>query len=233
MPATSEYKPQERPVIIAIDGPAASGKSTVARKVAAALEYLYVDSGALYRGVTWLALRKRVDPSGAEAVIAMLAATAWEFHVRHGAVVYTLDGEDPSDEIRSGEVNENVSFIARLPEVRTMVVEQLREMATLGSLVIEGRDIGSVVFPETPYKFYLDADPEERARRRSLEAGDDVEATQASLARRDKLDSSRKTAPLQIALGAKVVDTTSLEIDEVAEHVLDEFRENQAKQANG
>lgn len=233
MPATSEYKPQERPVIIAIDGPAASGKSTVARKVAAALGYLYVDSGALYRDVTWLALRKRVDPSDAESVIAMLEATAWDFHVRHGAVVYTLDGEDPADEIRSGEVNENVSFIARLPAVRTMVVERLREMTTLGSLVIEGRDIGSVVFPETPYKFYLDADPVERARRRSLEAGDDVEATQASLARRDKLDSSRKTAPLQIALGAKVVDTTSLEIDEVAEKVLEVFREGQATMGDG
>lgn len=233
MPATSEYKPQERSVIIAIDGPAASGKSTVARKVAAALGYLYVDSGSLYRGVTWLALRKRVNPSDAEAVNAMLAETAWDFHVRHGAVIYTLAGEDPADEIRSGEVNENVSFIARIPEVRTMVVERLREMTALGSLVIEGRDIGSVVFPETEHKFYLDADPVERARRRSLEAGDDVETTQASLARRDKLDSSRKTAPLQIALGAKVVDTTSLEIDEVAEQVLDAFRESQVKPTDG
>ena len=209
------------PAIITIDGPAASGKSTVARHVASTLGFIYVDSGSLYRGFTWAVLRDRVDPADTAGVLITLATADWAFDVADGAMTYTIDGRAPGEAIRGPEVSEAVSLVARIPEVRAFVSKQLRSLVKLGPLVVEGRDIGSVVFPETAHKFYLDADPTERARRRSAEDDTDAQLVQASIQRRDHLDSTRKNAPLQIPLGARVIDTTPLDAAGVAQAVLD------------
>lgn len=224
---TAESSEAEAQRVIAIDGPSASGKSTVAKKVAARMGALYVDSGAMYRGMTWKVLREGANPEDEEAVRAVMAGAEWTFPVREGAVRFAIDGVNPGEDIRGEAVRETVSYVARIPEVRRFIVEAIRGMRVKGSLVVEGRDIGSVVFPETPHKFYLDADPAERARRRNAEllateSGTSVEAVCESLSRRDHLDRTRKTAPLQVAEGAKVVDTTHLTLDEVVERIVQE-----------
>ncbi|MFT5125063.1 MAG: cytidylate kinase [Kiritimatiellia bacterium] len=211
--------------VIAIDGPSASGKSTVARRVARATGGIYVDSGALYRAMTWAALQQGVDVHDAAAVIACKDRCDWQFDVVEHAVHFTIDGVDPGEEIRGEAVRESVSFVARIPEIRGFIVEQLQAMTRFGALVMEGRDIGSVVFPDTPHKYYLDADPEERARRRNeeikqLEGTSEIDTVLSSLEKRDKMDSSRKTAPLQVAEGAQVVNTTHMSIDEVVADIV-------------
>lgn len=212
-------------ICVAIDGPAASGKSTVARSAARLLSYNYVDSGSFYRGITWKCLRENLEIGDHAAVIALLAAARWDLHLLDGQVTYSIDGDVPGDQLKSKPVQERVSEIAAIPEVRSFVVAKLRETAMFGSLVMEGRDIGTVVFPDSPFKFYLDADPEERARRRYKElertgAYDDAQQVLSSLQRRDQRDSTRKTAPLQIALGATVIDSTSLDADAVVDIVV-------------
>lgn len=211
--------------VIAIDGPSASGKSTVARSIAKRMNSLYVDSGALYRGMTWMVLQAGAHPESEEEVLKEMQSAKWDFPVCEGAVTFTINGTDPGEAIRGEAVRENVSYVARIPEVRRFIVDQIRSMRSLGPLVVEGRDIGSVVFPESPHKFYLDADPEERARRRNnellaTESNTSVEVVQESLRKRDHLDSTRKTAPLQIAEGARVVDTTELTLDEVVDRII-------------
>jgi CMP/dCMP kinase len=214
---------------IAIDGPAASGKSTVARGVAAGLGRLYVDSGALYRGFTWQVVRRGVDPADTPAVLRLLAATDWTFRVEQGAWLQALDGDDPGLEIRKDAVGARVSIIAAIPEVRACVVDRLRSADRFGPVVMEGRDIGTVVFPDTPWKFYLDASPEVRAQRRlrdvvALEGGGTVEAVDASLRRRDTLDSTRATAPLRIAPDAEVIDSSSMTAEAVIARILARVR---------
>jgi cytidylate kinase len=214
---------QDAPAVIAIDGPAASGKSTVARKVAKALGRLYVDSGALYRGVTWRVLRDGVEPADGPAVAAAMRAARFDFSVREGAVVFSVDGVEPGEALRTAEINRHVSPVAANPEVRRQVTAWLRDMVRHGPLVMEGRDIGTAVFPDAPHRFYLDASEEERARRRHAEAaaqGASVEEVGRSLRRRDHIDSTRKTAPLRVAEGSVIVDTTGLSIDQVVERVL-------------
>lgn len=206
--------------VIAIDGPAASGKSTVGRRLAAALGWLYVDSGALYRGVTWKALQEGISCRDATRVKELLGRLDMRFEVRGGAVVYRVDGVDPGQGIRTQLVDENVSPIAAMPEVRTRVNEWLRSMRALGNLVVDGRDIGTVVFPDAAHKFYLSASAEVRARRRHAELvarnefshADDVR--EAILAR-DRIDSTRKKDPLTIAADAMEIDSTGLSIDQV------------------
>ena len=215
---------------IAIDGPSASGKSSVSKGVAKALGYVYVDSGALYRGVTWQALRKGVDTSDAKAVIESMEAAEWDFFVQDGASVFSIDGDVPVQELREKAVRESVAAVAAVPEVRQFVVESLQALANFGSLVMEGRDIGTVVFPDSPYKFYLDADPEERAMRRYRElvaAGEDEKAHEVmeSLQKRDKIDSTRKTGPLLVAPGAQVIDSTSMSLKDVIQTVIDTVSE--------
>ncbi len=215
--------------VIAIDGPAASGKSTVARKVAAALDdALYVDSGAVYRGITWAALERGVDVHDADAVTRMLGDLEVGFFSRDGAVGFGIDGVEPGMAIRTPAVNDAVSPVAAIPAVRVQVVKWLQQMAALGPLVMEGRDIGTAVFPGTPHKFYLDASPAERVRRRHLEmAADSVadeEAVGESLRRRDKIDSSRKMDPLQVASGATRIDSTGMEVEEVVNIILAALR---------
>lgn len=217
------------PVVIAIDGPSASGKSTVARESARALGFNYVDSGSLYRGLTWKCLRERVNVEDPAAVIELVGRIQLDFFVEERAVRFTIDREDPGAQVRSVPVQERVSDVAAIPEVRNYLVQLLRGTTRFGSLVMEGRDIGTVVFPDTPFKFYLDADPEERARRRHqemLQSASDttVDNVLDSLRRRDRKDTTRKAAPLQIALGAKVIDSTSMEISDVVELVVNQVK---------
>ncbi len=216
-------------VVIAIDGPSASGKSTVARESARVLGFNYVDSGALYRGVTWKCLREGVNVEDAAAVIEMVHRIQLEFFVEERAVRFTIDGEDPGAQVRSVPVQERVSDVAAIPEVRQFLVHLLRETTRFGHLVMEGRDIGTVVFPDTPFKFYLDANPEERARRRHqemLQSASDttVDNVLDSLRRRDRKDTTRKAAPLQMALGAHVIDSTAMEVDDVVALVVEQVR---------
>ena len=216
-------------ITVAIDGPSASGKSTVARRSAEQLGFSYVDSGAFYRGLTWKALREGVDFSMPERVAELTHVIKLDLYLHNRVVMFTIDGDDPTDQLRSEPVRERVSDIAAVPEVRAYLVQMLRSTTRFGHLVMEGRDIGTVVFPHSMYKFYLDADPEERARRRYLEileaeGASDVGAVMDSLKRRDYKDANRKTAPLQIALGAKVIDSTTMSIDDVVSLVVQAVR---------
>ncbi len=216
-------------ITVAIDGPSASGKSTVSREAAQKLGYVYVDSGALYRGMTWKAVREGVDVKEPDRVIALMECSNWEFFLDDKVLKFTIDGEDPTAQLRSEPVRERVSDVAVIPEVRAFMVDRLRETAEFGDLVMEGRDIGSVVFPNAVFKFYLDADPEERARRRyrellETEGRGDEKQVLDSLKRRDLKDSSRKTAPLQIPLGARVINTTRMAIEEVVDFIVREVK---------
>ena len=219
----------EQRVVVAIDGPSASGKSTVSKRVAIDLRFTYVDSGSLYRGMTWKCLREGVDVRQAQLVIDLMSRMNLEFRVENRVVFFSIDGDDPGLQLRSEPVRESVSDVAAIPEVRTFMVNHLREMVRFGNVVMEGRDIGTVVFPTTPHKFYLDADPDERARRRfeelvKVEGVRDVNEVRDSLSRRDQKDSTRKTAPLQIALGARVINTTAMSIDEVVALIVTEVK---------
>ncbi|MBR6022692.1 MAG: (d)CMP kinase [Kiritimatiellae bacterium] len=214
--------------VVAVDGPSASGKSTVSRRVAQAVGFLYVDSGAMYRGITWKCVKEGIDVKDAQEVTNLLIRIKMELVVKDRAVTYLIDGEDPGQEIRGEAVRERVADIAAQQPVRVYIVSKLREMTKFGSLVMEGRDIGSVVFPDTPFKYYLDADPAERARRRHAELqqseGVDIEKITKSIVNRDKKDSSRATSPLQIALGAKIINSTGMGIEQVVGIIVDDLR---------
>ena len=199
--------------VIAIDGPAGSGKSTIGRRLAGDLGLEYLDTGAMYRGVTFSALRRGIDPADTD-VVARLARQV-ELDVTNGVVV--VDGVDASIEIRGPEVTRAVSMVAANAEVRTELVRRQREWAIeRGGGVLEGRDIGSVVFPNAVLKVYLTAAPETRAARRSQEVMDlSYETVAADLARRDALDQGREASPLEQAEGAVVIDTTDRNIDEI------------------
>ncbi len=214
---------------IAIDGPSASGKSSVSKGVAKALGIIYVDSGALYRGVTWQAIRKGVDTKDAVAVVESMHDAEWDFFVQEGAAIFSINGDVPVQELREKDVREAVADVAAVPEVRKFVVDSLQSLENFGSLVMEGRDIGTVVFPDSPYKFYLDADPEERAMRRYRElvaAGEDEKAHEVmdSLKKRDQIDATRKADPLTVAPGAQKIDSTSMTLKEVIQTVVDKVR---------
>jgi len=200
--------------IIAIDGPAASGKSTVARLLARRLRLAYVNSGAMYRAVTWWMLRHGADPANPMSVLALLSAMRIECGMENGVSTIRIGGEDPGDALFSEEVNQNVSAIARIPTVRTLLVGLQRKYALEQSLVMEGRDIGSVVFQDTPYKFYIDASPDVRARRRAAQGQRD------SISERDRADTSRKASPLAIAEDAHVIDSSNLTIDGVVGEIV-------------
>lgn len=199
--------------VIAIDGPAGSGKSTVAKALAARLGLEYLDTGAMYRSVTFAALRRGLDPGDAE-VVGRVAGDV-EIDVRPDGV--TVDGVDASIEIRGPEVSRAVSIVAANPAVRAEMVRRQREwVAQRGGGVLEGRDIGTVVFPDAELKVYLTADPEVRAERRSKEVTDlDYETVAADLARRDALDQGRDVSPLAEAEDAFLLDTTGLGVDEI------------------
>ena len=201
-------------VVIAIDGPAASGKSSVARALARRLGYVYVNTGAMYRAVTWLAVSRDVPVNDAGRVQQLLHFTEIACGLADRESTILLDGLDPSPHLVDEAVNANVSAISSIPEVRRLLVEKQRAYAGAHDIVMEGRDIGSVVFPETPYKFYIDASPEVRARRRTAQGLAD------SVTTRDRIDSSRRTSPLIIAEDAHVIDSSNLTIDGVVGEVI-------------
>jgi CMP/dCMP kinase len=204
---------------IAIDGPAASGKSTLARKLAERLHLLMVNSGAMYRAVTWKVLNEGIEPNDSPAVIALLNRIEITTGVRDNLSTIHIDGFEPGDELRSEEVNANVSAVSAIPEIREKLVDLQRQYLDHSSIVMEGRDIGSVVFPDTPYKIYVDAAEHVRAARR-VDVGE-VD----SVAERDAMDSGRDTSPLVIADGAAILDTSHHTIESGVEAAIEILRE--------
>lgn len=201
--------------VITIDGPAASGKSSIARLVAQRLGFTYVNTGNMYRAVTWAVVNAGVDPSSAEAVRSVAAALTLESPIVEGRTLVSVAGRALTDaELNSDAVNKAVSHVARVPEVRERLVADQRALATTGPLVMEGRDIGSVVFPDSPHKIYVDASEEVRASRRNAQGHAD------QVAERDRLDKQRKTSPLVIPEGAKVIDNSHITLDEAVAQVL-------------
>lgn len=212
------------PLVVAVDGPSGSGKSSTSRGVAARLGLAYLDTGAMFRAMTWWMLRHGVDVHDRAAV----AARVHEPVIRSGTdplgPTIAVDDVDVAQGIRSDEVNAAVSPVSAVPEVRALLLDLQREIiaagVAAGGIVVEGRDIGSVVAPDAAVKVYLSADPEARALRRAAEAGGDVTATQESLLARDRIDSGRATAPLVMADGAVHIDTTPYTLDEVVSQVV-------------
>lgn len=206
--------------IVAIDGPAGAGKSTVGRALAADLGVGYLDTGAMYRGVTFAVLRRGVDPNDVEAVGVVARTIDLEVGDVDGTTRLVVDGTDATSDIRGREVTGNVSAVAANSLVRSEMVErQRRWVAEHGGAVVEGRDIGSVVFPQADLKLFVTASPRTRAERRVAEIGGDVDDVESSIIERDRKDSSRADSPLVEASGAIVVDTTGLSIAEVVAHI--------------
>ena len=212
----------ENHIAVAIDGPAASGKSTVAKTLAKKLGLIMVNTGAMYRAVAWATIQEGVDPDDSQAVVDMLEKVVFHCGVEDGLSTILVNDFYPGDELRQDAVNQRVSRVAAIPEVRALLVKKQREYLQLGSLVMEGRDIGSVVFPDTPFKIYIDASEEVRLARRSAEGLDDA------VAKRDAEDSNRKVSPLKIADGARVIDSSQMSIDEVVNATLEILRERGA-----
>jgi len=204
--------------VVAIDGPAGSGKSTVAREVAHATGLAYLDTGAMYRAIAWGVMQRDIDPADWPVVDDVLPQIA----ISVGRDAVLVDGTDATREIRSPEVTRNVSAVAANPAVRAMMVGLQRQwIIEQGGGVLEGRDIGTVVAPDAAVKVFLTASPRERARRRAAEFGGDVDAVEAELIRRDQADSTRDTSPLRPADDAKHIDTTDYKIEEVVRLVVD------------
>lgn len=225
-------------LIIAIDGPSASGKSTISRLVAHRLGCTYVDTGAMYRAVTWKALEEHLDPANTDQVTAMLHRIKIDFEIANGEIRMLIDGVFPGTAIREPRVAEKVSLVAAVSDVRRVLVEQQRSLVRFGGLVMEGRDIGSVVFPTTPHKFYIDATASERAKRRqqdfaAMKIAASTEGVAQALAQRDKLDSSRAVAPLQVAPGATVVDNSTNTPEQTVQIILDTIAQQQRHPRRG
>ncbi len=213
----------EKANVIAIDGPAGSGKSTVARAVSDATKLSYLDTGAMYRSVAWVCLQQGIDMQNAAAVAEAAHAMDLQMH-ENGTVM--ANGTDVTAAIRTDEVNAAVSIVAAITEVRAEMRRRQRQWAfTHGGGVMEGRDIGSVVFADARLKVYLDARPEVRAARRSAETQGVVEKVQESLLRRDEMDSTRAADPLRVSDDAVVIDTSDMTIVEVVETIVDLYRQ--------
>src|SRR5437588_7756426 len=202
------------PQVVAIDGPAASGKSSVARELARRLGFVYVNSGAIYRAITWHILQKRIHVEDTDCIARALESVAITSSLRDAELCILIDGIDPAEHLRDNRVNENVSRVSRLPMVRQIVGRKLHEYTSNNDLVVEGRDIGSVVFRETPYKFYVDASPEVRLRRRAAQGERD------EITLRDHADFSRPVSPLVVAEDARVIDTSRLTIEGVVNKII-------------
>lgn len=212
--------------VIAIDGPSGAGKSSVSRIVGEKTGFLHVDSGALYRIITWQCLDNGVNTDDPEAIAAFSKKVEIECRPENGRIAYYVNGEAPGERIRTPDINANASKVAREKPVRDYVTALLRGMVKYGNLVVEGRDITTAVFPDSPARFYLTASAEARARRRQKEevdkgiANQSTEAVKASLLARDAIDSTRKYAPLKKADGAIEIDSSDLTLDQVVELVM-------------
>jgi len=200
--------------VVAIDGPAASGKSSVARELARQLGFIYVNSGAVYRAITWYLLEKGIGAEDSSRIAQALESAAITGCIQDSESRILVDNVDPANHLRDDRVNETVSRVSKLPLVRQIVGQKLHERARNHDLVVEGRDIGSVVFPETPYKFYVDASPEVRLRRRAAQGERD------EITMRDQADFSRSVSPLIIAKDAHVIDTSHLTIEAVVNEIV-------------
>jgi cytidylate kinase len=200
--------------VIAIDGPAASGKSSVARQLSQQLGFIYVNSGAIYRAITWYLLQKGIDAEDSVCVTEAVRLAVITGALQGNESRVLVNGVDPRNHLRDDCVNDSVARVSQFPVVRQIVAENLHEQAQNRDLIVEGRDIGSIVFPETPYKFYVDASPEVRLQRRAAQGGRD------EIALRDRADSLRAVSPLVIAKDACVIDTSHLTIDCVVDHII-------------
>lgn len=210
-----------RPLIIAIDGPSGAGKGTVARAIARELGYRHVDSGAMYRAVGWQAMREH-GPFDDEAAVARLAERS---NIELTSTSVCIDGRDITKDIRTPEIDRAATAVARLPRVRAVLVERQRRLGVNGAIVMEGRDIGTVVFPQADVKIYLDAAPEERARRRATDPAHTgvpaaVSEVATMLTQRDEQDRTRTASPLYAAPDAHVIDTTGKSVDDVVREVM-------------
>jgi len=205
-------------IVIAIDGTSASGKSTNARRVASELGYIYVDTGAMYRTLAWQALRQGVDPQNAKAVAALSRKWKTSLQCVDNQAILKVDGYYPEKEIRTAEVSAAVPHVAAVPSVRAWMKATQRACLKFGNLVMEGRDIGSNVFPETNFKFYLDASLQARSERRA------AEGVNENLAVRDQRDSQRAVAPLMIPLGARIINNSQLTPEQTSQLILDEVK---------
>ena len=208
-------------VVVAMDGPSGSGKSSSARGVATRLGLRYLDTGAMFRALTWWMLERGVDVEDAQAVAALAETPVLVSGTDPQAPTITVDGTDVAGPIREQAVTSAVSAVSAVPEVRTRLLREQRSIIGDGDIVVEGRDIGTVVAPDADVKLYLTADPAARAARRTAElSGADVAATEQDLIRRDAIDSGRTTAPLKMADGALHLDTTPFTLDEVVEQIV-------------
>jgi len=212
----------EKRLIVAIDGPSGAGKGTVARAVAARLGYRHLDTGAMYRAVAWKARADGIDLADEHAVAAL--GERAHFDLENGRIA--IDGHDVAAAIRTPDIDAAAAAVARHPAVRRVLVARQREYGAGGGIVMEGRDIGTVVFPDADVKIYLDASPDERARRRAADPAHSARSVQISdvataLAARDRSDSTRAASPLAVAPDALVLDTTGMPLDRVIERVLE------------
>lgn len=210
------------PPAIAIDGPAASGKSTVAKLIAKELGYTFINTGAMYRAVTWYLLQQGVNTADTAAVCAALPGIPLSFGKDGSMSSVVYGGRVLADELRTTEVNANVSTVAAIPEVRALLVEKQREYNTREAVVMEGRDIGTVVFPHTPFKYFVTASEEVRAARRA------AEGITESITERDRKDSERSASPLVQAADALLVDTSDMSIEQVVAFVIADIRKKLA-----
>ena len=209
----------ENPVVVAIDGTSASGKSTNAKLVARALGYVYIDTGAMYRTLAWHCLRKGVEVHDEKAVANVCRRWKTELVCIDNHVRLLVDGYFPEKEIRTAETSAAVPHVAAIPKVREWMKKKQRECVKFGNLVMEGRDIGTNVFPETEFKFYLDACIQERTKRRVSEG------VHENLAARDQRDSQRAAAPLMVALGARVINTSEMTAEQTSSLIIAEVRQ--------
>ena len=213
----------KHPIVIAIDGTSASGKSTNAKLIARALDFIHVDTGAMYRALAWYCLKHHIDAQNPKAVATACRRWKTSLECVDGHVHLLVDGHYPAQEIRTAEVSAAVPHVAAVPRVRDWMKKTQRDCIRFGNLVMEGRDIGTNVFPETDFKYYLDAHLEERSRRRA------AEGVHENLAARDLRDSQRATAPLMIALGAKVINNSQLTSDQTSALIIDDVKHKLAQ----
>ena len=214
-------------MIIAIDGPAGSGKSTIAKIVAEKLRFRYIDTGSMYRSVAWKSLQKKITLDDEDAVANIARETKIELVPGENGQSVFIDGEDITSQLKEETISRGAAIVAAQPAIREIMTAKQRELGKQGEVVMDGRDIGTVVFPQADKKFFMDADPEERGRRRFTELKDKKQIANTDLAtiiervkQRDHEDRNRKIAPLKKAEDAILIDTTHLSIDEVVEQIM-------------